>query len=67
ILIIVCYILCHIHLKANALYKATAYFKQAQVDNSSVMLCPTRESNSRPLARQSHLRPLDQRGSRRLD
>ncbi|KAF9797274.1 hypothetical protein SFRURICE_006256, partial [Spodoptera frugiperda] len=26
------------------------------------ILCPTRESNPRPLVRQSHLRPLDQRG-----
>ncbi|KAF9806593.1 hypothetical protein SFRURICE_012130, partial [Spodoptera frugiperda] len=31
--------------------------------NSPVILCPTRESNPRPLARQSYLRPLDQRGS----
>ncbi|KAF9809940.1 hypothetical protein SFRURICE_002170 [Spodoptera frugiperda] len=30
---------------------------------SPVILCPTRESNPRPLVRQSHLRPLDQRGS----
>ncbi|KAF9805136.1 hypothetical protein SFRURICE_013329 [Spodoptera frugiperda] len=28
-----------------------------------VILCPTRESKPRPLVRQSHLRPLDQRGS----
>ncbi|KAF9798226.1 hypothetical protein SFRURICE_010824, partial [Spodoptera frugiperda] len=28
-----------------------------------VILCPTRESNRRPLVRQSHLRPLDQRSS----
>ncbi|KAF9798950.1 hypothetical protein SFRURICE_011589, partial [Spodoptera frugiperda] len=28
-----------------------------------VILCPIRESNPRPLVRQSHLRPLDQRGS----
>uniref|UniRef100_A0A2H1WJ09 SFRICE_012740 n=1 Tax=Spodoptera frugiperda TaxID=7108 RepID=A0A2H1WJ09_SPOFR len=27
-----------------------------------VILCPTRESNPRPLVRQSHLRPLHQRG-----
>uniref|UniRef100_A0A2H1W012 SFRICE_016934 n=1 Tax=Spodoptera frugiperda TaxID=7108 RepID=A0A2H1W012_SPOFR len=31
--------------------------------NSPVILCPTRGSNPRPLVRQSHLRPLDQRGS----
>uniref|UniRef100_A0A2H1WLA8 SFRICE_005783 n=1 Tax=Spodoptera frugiperda TaxID=7108 RepID=A0A2H1WLA8_SPOFR len=30
---------------------------------SPVILCPTRESNPRPLIRQSHLRPFDQRGS----
>ncbi|KAF9797050.1 hypothetical protein SFRURICE_006925 [Spodoptera frugiperda] len=28
-------------------------------EKSPVILCPTRESNSRPLAWQSHLRPLD--------
>ncbi|KAF9790006.1 hypothetical protein SFRURICE_002371 [Spodoptera frugiperda] len=28
------------------------------------ILCPTRESNPRPLVRQSHLQPLDQRGSK---
>uniref|UniRef100_A0A2H1VXF9 SFRICE_020515 n=1 Tax=Spodoptera frugiperda TaxID=7108 RepID=A0A2H1VXF9_SPOFR len=33
-------------------------------EKSPVILCPTRESNLRPLARQSHLRPLDQRGIR---
>uniref|UniRef100_A0A2H1VGL7 SFRICE_004206 n=1 Tax=Spodoptera frugiperda TaxID=7108 RepID=A0A2H1VGL7_SPOFR len=33
-------------------------------EKSSVILCPTRESNPRPLVRQSHLRPLDQRGVR---
>uniref|UniRef100_A0A2H1VW78 SFRICE_021576 n=1 Tax=Spodoptera frugiperda TaxID=7108 RepID=A0A2H1VW78_SPOFR len=32
-------------------------------EKSPVILCPTRESDPRPLARQSHLRPLDQRGS----
>ncbi|KAF9788975.1 hypothetical protein SFRURICE_016835, partial [Spodoptera frugiperda] len=31
-------------------------------EKSPVILCPTRESNPRPLVRQSHLRPLDQRG-----
>ncbi|KAF9805113.1 hypothetical protein SFRURICE_013306 [Spodoptera frugiperda] len=30
---------------------------------SPVMLCPTRESNPRPLIRQSHLRLLDQQGN----
>ncbi|KAF9823752.1 hypothetical protein SFRURICE_017315 [Spodoptera frugiperda] len=30
---------------------------------SPVILCSTLESNPRPLVRQSHLRPLDQRGS----
>ncbi|KAF9800951.1 hypothetical protein SFRURICE_014124 [Spodoptera frugiperda] len=33
-------------------------------EKSPVILCPTRESNPRPLVRQSYLRPLDQRGSR---
>uniref|UniRef100_A0A2H1V021 SFRICE_013458 n=1 Tax=Spodoptera frugiperda TaxID=7108 RepID=A0A2H1V021_SPOFR len=33
---------------------------------SPVILCPTRESNPRPLVRQSHLRPLDQRGSKEV-
>uniref|UniRef100_A0A2H1VAM9 SFRICE_024109 n=1 Tax=Spodoptera frugiperda TaxID=7108 RepID=A0A2H1VAM9_SPOFR len=32
-------------------------------ERSPVILCPTRESNPRPLVRRSHLRPLDQRGS----
>ncbi|KAF9799223.1 hypothetical protein SFRURICE_006483 [Spodoptera frugiperda] len=32
-------------------------------EKNPVILCPTRESNPRPLVRQSHLRPLDQRGS----
>uniref|UniRef100_A0A2H1V570 SFRICE_031836 n=1 Tax=Spodoptera frugiperda TaxID=7108 RepID=A0A2H1V570_SPOFR len=27
-----------------------------------ILICPARESNPRPLVRQSHLRPLDQRG-----
>uniref|UniRef100_A0A2H1WBB6 SFRICE_002460 n=1 Tax=Spodoptera frugiperda TaxID=7108 RepID=A0A2H1WBB6_SPOFR len=30
-----------------------------------VIFCPTRESNPRPLARQSHLRPLDQQATKR--
>ncbi|KAF9822581.1 hypothetical protein SFRURICE_015987, partial [Spodoptera frugiperda] len=37
--------------------------KSSKIQKSSVVLCPTRESNRRPLFRQSHLRPLDQRGS----
>ncbi|KAF9815191.1 hypothetical protein SFRURICE_006755 [Spodoptera frugiperda] len=32
-----------------------------KTEKSPVILRPTRESNPRPLARQSHLRPLDQR------
>ncbi|KAF9799699.1 hypothetical protein SFRURICE_008263 [Spodoptera frugiperda] len=32
-------------------------------EKSPVILCPTRKSNPRPLVRQSHLQPLDQRGS----
>ncbi|KAF9801717.1 hypothetical protein SFRURICE_014871, partial [Spodoptera frugiperda] len=31
-------------------------------EKSPVILCPTRKSNPRPLLRQSHSRPLDQRG-----
>ncbi|KAF9811306.1 hypothetical protein SFRURICE_002675 [Spodoptera frugiperda] len=34
-----------------------------KTENTPVILCPTRESNPKPLARQSQLRPLDQRGS----
>ncbi|KAF9804808.1 hypothetical protein SFRURICE_007711 [Spodoptera frugiperda] len=37
------------------------FFRKSE--KSPVILCPTRESNPRPLVRQSHLRPLDQRGS----
>ncbi|KAF9808559.1 hypothetical protein SFRURICE_002019 [Spodoptera frugiperda] len=33
---------------------------------SPVILCPTRESNPRPLVRQSHLQPLDQRSSQNI-
>ncbi|KAF9814823.1 hypothetical protein SFRURICE_015395, partial [Spodoptera frugiperda] len=35
-----------------------------KTEKSPVILRPTRESNPRPLARQSHLQPLGQRGSR---
>ncbi|KAF9823669.1 hypothetical protein SFRURICE_019176 [Spodoptera frugiperda] len=38
-----------------------------KAEKSPVTHCPTRESNPRPLVRQSHLRPLDQRGSVRHD
>ncbi|KAF9790223.1 hypothetical protein SFRURICE_010883 [Spodoptera frugiperda] len=34
-----------------------------KTEKSPVILRPTRESNPRPLARQSHLQPLGQRGS----
>ncbi|KAF9803656.1 hypothetical protein SFRURICE_003368 [Spodoptera frugiperda] len=34
-----------------------------KTEKSPVILCPTRESNPRPLARQSQLQPLGQRGS----
>uniref|UniRef100_A0A2H1WAI3 SFRICE_004190 n=1 Tax=Spodoptera frugiperda TaxID=7108 RepID=A0A2H1WAI3_SPOFR len=34
---------------------------------SPVIFCPTRELNPRPLVRQSHLRPLDQRGSKKYN
>ncbi|KAF9787609.1 hypothetical protein SFRURICE_001661 [Spodoptera frugiperda] len=34
-----------------------------KTEKSPVMLCPTRESNPRPLAWQSQLQPLGQRGS----
>uniref|UniRef100_A0A2H1W755 SFRICE_015845 n=1 Tax=Spodoptera frugiperda TaxID=7108 RepID=A0A2H1W755_SPOFR len=34
-----------------------------KTEYTPVILCPTRESNPRHLVRQSHLRPLDQRGS----
>ncbi|KAF9817188.1 hypothetical protein SFRURICE_013976 [Spodoptera frugiperda] len=37
--------------------------KFSKTENSPVILRPTRESNPRPLARQSHLQPLGQRGS----
>ncbi|KAF9796143.1 hypothetical protein SFRURICE_013607 [Spodoptera frugiperda] len=33
-----------------------------KTEKSPGIPCPTRESNPRPLVRQSHLRPLDQRG-----
>ncbi|KAF9794708.1 hypothetical protein SFRURICE_019586, partial [Spodoptera frugiperda] len=33
-------------------------------EKSPPIFCPTRESNPKPLLRQSHLQPLDQRGSR---
>ncbi|KAF9811656.1 hypothetical protein SFRURICE_011019, partial [Spodoptera frugiperda] len=36
--------------------------KFSKIRKITVILCPTRESNPRPLVRQSHLRPLDQRG-----
>uniref|UniRef100_A0A2H1V552 SFRICE_020079 n=1 Tax=Spodoptera frugiperda TaxID=7108 RepID=A0A2H1V552_SPOFR len=35
-----------------------------KTENTPSIHCPTWESNPRPLVRQSHLRPLDQRGSR---
>ncbi|KAF9794327.1 hypothetical protein SFRURICE_019050 [Spodoptera frugiperda] len=35
-----------------------------KTEKSPVVLCPTQESNPRPLVRQSHLRPLDQQGKR---
>ncbi|KAF9797872.1 hypothetical protein SFRURICE_001475 [Spodoptera frugiperda] len=34
-----------------------------KTEKSLVILCPTRELNPRPLVRQSHLQPLDQRDS----
>ncbi|KAF9819047.1 hypothetical protein SFRURICE_000712 [Spodoptera frugiperda] len=37
--------------------------KFSKTEKSPVVLRPTRESNPRPLARQSHLQPLGQRGS----
>ncbi|KAF9787711.1 hypothetical protein SFRURICE_015778 [Spodoptera frugiperda] len=37
----------------------------SRVEQSITVLCSTRESNPRPLVRQSHLRPLDQRGSQK--
>ncbi|KAF9806487.1 hypothetical protein SFRURICE_001282 [Spodoptera frugiperda] len=35
--------------------------RQFSTKKSPLILCPTRKSNPRPLSRQSHLRPLDQR------
>uniref|UniRef100_A0A2H1VXH7 SFRICE_013055 n=1 Tax=Spodoptera frugiperda TaxID=7108 RepID=A0A2H1VXH7_SPOFR len=40
------------------------FFRKSE--KSPVVLCPTRESNPRPLVRQSHLRPLDQRGREQI-
>ncbi|KAF9812028.1 hypothetical protein SFRURICE_021385 [Spodoptera frugiperda] len=34
-----------------------------KTENCTIVLCPPRESNPRPLVRQSHFQPLDQRGS----
>ncbi|KAF9800762.1 hypothetical protein SFRURICE_001786 [Spodoptera frugiperda] len=34
-----------------------------KLEKSPVILCPTQKSNSRPLVRQSHMRPLDQQGT----
>ncbi|KAF9797603.1 hypothetical protein SFRURICE_001528 [Spodoptera frugiperda] len=48
----------------NSRLRATTE-KFSKIRKSPVILCPTRESNPKPLVRQSHLRPLDQRGSHR--
>ncbi|KAF9795489.1 hypothetical protein SFRURICE_004861 [Spodoptera frugiperda] len=45
----------------SSLHAMTDFF--GNTEKSPVILQTTRESNPRPLDRQSHLRPLDQRGS----
>ncbi|KAF9801343.1 hypothetical protein SFRURICE_018062, partial [Spodoptera frugiperda] len=40
--------------------RTTALRNFLKTEKNLVILCPTRESNPRPLVRQSHMRPLDQ-------
>ncbi|KAF9794882.1 hypothetical protein SFRURICE_005117 [Spodoptera frugiperda] len=46
--------------------RATTEKFSKKTEKSPVTLRPTRESNPRPLARQSHLQPLGQRGSQKV-
>ncbi|KAF9805572.1 hypothetical protein SFRURICE_020957 [Spodoptera frugiperda] len=53
----------HLCYKSHVIGDSVLLRNFRKTEKSPVILCPTREWNPRPLARQSHLQPLGQRGS----